>query len=221
MAGKPRSAGKRKMWKRKAPRRNRRSTVNVNRALHPIPQRYITVQKYSDTFLLNTSQTVYNFNLNSVYDPNRTGIGHQPYGFDTLATMYNRYRVIGCSWAINGYNTGSAIRIGCLVGNDVALATTISDLVERPRARFITQLPGGSTQTLKGKVSIPSVVGRSKAQYMADDRYQALVTGDPAELAILQVACANMADILIDGTALTITLEYTVEYFDMKPLAQS
>jgi len=221
MAGKPRSAGKRKQWKRK-PRRNvRKSQLVVNRALHPIPQRFITRQKYSDTFSLNTLITGYNFNLNSVYDPNRTGIGHQPYGYDTLATMYNRYRVIACSWAISCYNTGSVMRLGCLVGNDVASIVSISDLVERPRAQFITQIPGGSTQVLKGKAYIPSVVGRSKAQYMADDRYQAQVGADPSELAILQLAVGTMADGLIDGTSLTITLEYTVEYFDMKPLAQS
>jgi len=205
------------MWKRK-PRKS--TTVNVNRALQPIPQRFITKQKYSTSFPITAITGSYTFNLNSVYDPDRTGIGHQPYGFDQLAALYNRYRVIKCSYVINGYADSNALRIACLATNELPSLASVSDLVERPRARFVVQYPGANTQYLKGSVSIPSLVGRSKAQYMADDRYQATVTNDPAELALLQVAVAGMND---GGAAATlvITLEYTVEYFDMKPLGQS
>ncbi len=33
------------------------------------------------------------WNLNSLYDPDQTGTGHQPMGFDSWATLYSRYMV--------------------------------------------------------------------------------------------------------------------------------
>lgn len=192
----------------------------VNTALTPIPQRFVTKQKYSETFAINSLVPSYVYNLNSPFDPNRTGVGHQAHAFDQLAILYNRYRVISCKWIINGYSSGGALRIGYIATNDLPSLTSLSDLVERPRARFVCQNPGASTEYLKGSVSIASLVGRSKAQYMADDRYQAMTNADPSELALLQIVAASMSD----GTpeaALTITLEYTVEYFDQKPLTQS
>lgn len=214
---KPRRKFNRKRVNRKAPRR--KASVLVNRALHPLPQRYITKQKYSDVITLSAVQSTFLMNLNSVFDPNRTGVGHQPYGFDTLATLYNRYRVISCSWVINCASQ-SAVRLGCIAVNDVPTLISMSDFVERPRARFVVQQPGGNTQYLKGKQYIPSLVGRSKSEYMSDDRYQAEVTTSPQELALLQIAGFAMND----GTAaidVTITMEYTVEYFDIKQLIQS
>lgn len=206
--------------KSKRTRKPKRTTVLVNRALHPIPQRFITKQKYSDTFAISALVPSYVFNLNSTFDPNRTGAGHQPYGRDTLADLYNRYRVISCSFVINGYADNNAIRIACIATNELPSLTSVSDLCERPRARFIVQNPGGNTQYLKGSISIASLVGRTKAQYMADDRYQADVAANPAELALLQIAAGGMNDSTAAAT-LTITLEYTVEYFDMRPLGQS
>lgn len=41
------------------------------------------------------STTPFIFRLNSCYDPNYTGVGHQPRGFDQWMNIYNNYTVIG------------------------------------------------------------------------------------------------------------------------------
>ena len=33
--------------------------------------------------------------MNSLFDPDQTGTGHQPYYFDQFAALYNRYTVLG------------------------------------------------------------------------------------------------------------------------------
>lgn len=179
--------------------------------------------KYSETFMLSDlpATSRYLFNLNSIYDPNRTGIGHQPYGHDTFATMYNRYRVISCNWALNFHNPNSAIRVACIPSNEALAPANLNEVCENPRGQWKIQLPGGNTQQIKGRISIPSLVGRTKSQYMADDRYQATFGADPAELAILSIFHANLNDVAIIGTSCTITLTYFVEMFDIKHLPQS
>lgn len=198
-----------------------RKTVNVNRALQPIPQRYIASMKYSETFALSQLSPGYQYNLNSIWDPNRTGTGHQPYAHDTFQTLYNRYRVISCNWVITGYNASNAIRLVAQPANEVLSAGSVSEVCENPRAKWILQAPQSPLIKLKGKISVPSLVGRTKDQYMADDRYQAQFGASPAELAILNIYHANMADVGVDSTLCTITLTYKVEMFDVKHLGQS
>lgn len=209
-----RSKKGRKNWKRKG-----QKITNVNRALNPLASRYICKQKYSDTFNLSLSTPQYDFNLNSVYDPNRTGVGTQPYAFDQLATIYNRYRVISCSYVITATSTDT-IQVGAIAQNDSVLFTGITDMVSRPRARFMIQHPNGNTQYLKGKVYIPALVGRTKQLYMADDRFQAEVTNNPVEAAILTVMGKTLGGAPSNIT-LNIVMEYTVEYFDQKVMPAS
>lgn len=198
-----------------------RNVINNNRALAPFPQRFITKMKYSEAYTL-TALNAYSqiMRINSIFDPNTTGIGHQPYGFDQLSPIYNRYRVISCSYVINAYNGTNPIRFGVLPANDTPPVGGASELCENPRAKFAIQLPNGSTQTITGKVYLPSLTGRNKSQYMADDRYQSEMTTNPLEVAILYITGQSMTDSSVD-ILLNVTLEYTVELFDPKAIDQS
>lgn len=220
----PRKARVGKKYRKRMPRARRaaprRSTVNVNRSLQPIPQRYICKLKYAED-VYTTATGAYAMNLNSLYDPNRTGTGHQPYGFDQLATLYNRYRVIACGWRITAPSSVGTVQLGTLPANESITLATFAELKENPRAKYVIQHVGGNVQTVSGKVYIPSLVGRTKQQYMADDRYQATVTTDPAELAILNIMAANNGGVGLSGQVVNVIMEYTVEFFDVKPLAQS
>lgn len=219
----------RKAYKKRAPKS---STVLVNRVLQPFAQRYISRMKYAEQInQVGTTLgglTQFNYNLNSIFDPNRTGGGHQPYGHDTMATLYNRYRVIKCSYAISALGTGGTDGdaysiIAALPANEqVTLNGGVAEAQENPRCKFITQAPNAALKVLRGTVSLPSLVGRTKSQYMADDRYQATYGSSPNELAILNIYTG-----LLNGGSQTLTakigivLDYTVESFDVKNLIQS
>lgn len=209
------------------PRRKmmRRKTALVNRSLQPISQRYFCRMKYCENILVTSvaGAAQYAFNLNSIYDPNRTGIGHQPYGHDQLAGLYNRYRVIKCSYAISAIDSnGKYIQVSAIPSNELITVSNIAQVTENPRARYITQAPNAALKTLKGTVHLPSLVGRSKSQYMADDRYQATYGASPQEAAILTVAAQTLSGASDNmSIAFNITLTYTVESFDVINQAQS
>jgi len=199
----------------------KRPTINVNRALQPVAQRAIVKMKYCETITTDATGN-YQFNLNSVFDPNRTGIGHQPYGHDTFATLYNRYRVISCGYRIQAVQTatGAPIQLAVQPANEILLPGTVSEMKENPRSKYVTVAPGAAAVYLKGKVYLPSLVGRSKSQYMSDDRYQAQVGASPSELAILNFKSQTISDI-DSAFVCNVMLEYTVEWFDVKHLSQS
>lgn len=219
---------KRKYIKRKGGKRyrpKRKITVSALNTVGPLPPRYLTTMKYSETFSLNTINGYqYKYNLNSLWDPNRSGVGHQPYGFDQLATLYNRYRVISTSFVLDGIQSdspGTNIRLACQPSNEDITYANLSAMCEAPRTRFVVQgAQGAPLKTLKGKINLASLMGRTKTDYMADDRYSADVNQSPAEFAVLNI----MSGTLNDGGAtvnVVITMEFTVEWYDIRQVAQS
>lgn len=223
MKSKARKAGKKNYGRR---RKGYKTNSNL-RSLNPISQRYICKMKYADTAsvaLGGGTYAPYVMNLNSIFDPNRTGLGHQPYGHDTLQTLYNRYRVISCSYriSVNSADTTSQLQLAVIPTNEAISPSTISEVRENPRAKYVLQAPGDSIRVVSGKVSIPSLVGRTKSQYMADDRYQAQFGASPNELALLSMYAGPTAESGSTATVVfNIMLEYTVECFDIKHLTQS
>jgi len=201
-------------------RRGYKSTNIVGRALNPISQNYVCKLKYC-TAVNTDGNGRFVFNLNSLFDPDLTGVGHQPYGYDQLAVLYNRYRVIGTSWHVSCLKQSAPVVLAALPANETTTMLTCSEMRENPRTKFINQNPGAAVKVLSGYTSIPSLVGRTKAQYMADDRYQADVTSNPAEFARLNILVNSSADVPLAGEPLQVTLEFMVEFFDLKHLAQS
>jgi len=216
---------------RRSQRRNRRRGIRsgalttVNRSLQPFPNRYICKMKYATNIATAAASGSYVFNLNSLFDPDRTGVGHQVYGFDNLALLYNRYRVISCGWRVinpAGNFDGGSVMTACLPNNDLSIVfTDAGEMTENPRAKYIVQNPGGPITPLKGKSYIPKLVGRTKSQYMADDRYQADVTASPIEHALLYLQTFSSNGQPLPSINLHVVLEYTVEFFDVKHVAQS
>jgi len=215
------------MFKRKRvvrPKRYRRggqSTTLVNTSLRPVPSRFITKHKYAEAVTVSVAGCAkYLYNLNGMWDPNRTGIGGQPYGYDQLAQLYQRYRVIACKYVVSAVSgDGANIAVAALPSNEAltALIGTVSEARMHPRAKYITQNTGGTLKMLKGNVYLPSLVGRSKAQYMSDERYQAINTANPTELAVLNLFGQGINDDPLFNANITfnILLEYTVEWFDV------
>jgi len=224
----------RRIRKMRSKRKNVLSTIG--RTLAPIPQRFITKMKWSQvltsaagagTFgLARVSLNNLNkpeFNL-SVIPPAKP---HQPYGFDQLGVLYNRFRVISASYVIMVQaQDGSTLQVAVFPANESVVPTSISQLRESPRTRYTLQGTGAAIRPIVGKVYLPSLMGRTTAQYMADDRYQSTVDDAgfqlPSELGVLHLIAGTTTEIgPVPQINFNISMEYTVEFFDQKPLAQS
>lgn len=219
------------MFKKKAgrrynkPKRTSKKMV-INKALAPFAQRYITRMKYCDSFTLSPIVGLYRFALNSIYKPNITGTGHQPGGADTLESIYNRYRVIKAFWRIESFvdaetANNSSYQLVAVPANENINPLNAVDAREDPRAKYVVQTSGGPVRVLKGSISLPSLVGRTTAQYMADDRYQSQMGGSPVENAILNIFVNNLLGTVTPTIQCQITMTYVVEAFDVKVLGRS
>jgi len=189
----------------------------------PVSQRMRTTLKYSETYQRSGLSTYdYQFRLNGLFDPNYTGGGHQPKGFDQLAAFYQRYRVYNVRWLVEQWHSNSAVGSHLVVvpTNSNTSYSDASDAIEAPFSKHgISHLY--EMRRLNGVVDLAVLNGKTHTAYAADDTTQALVSTNPTEVLNLHV----FAEALDGSTAIIVyqkvTLLYDVEFSDPVQLGQS
>lgn len=146
----------------------------------PLPDRFFTKMKYATLTTLTTTTGVVNhlFNMGNLYDPDRSGGGHQPFGRDQFATLYNKYRVYGCKYVVTFHNTSSAYTCDCAVVLKAVTntSTDMQTVYEKPYTQFRTLAMNGaasSKATVKGYCNNAKILGVSRLRYGLDDIYSA------------------------------------------------
>lgn len=191
------------------------------------PHRYVSL-KYTDIFFVTvTTATAASqiFNLNSLFDPDRTGTGHQPYGFDQLAALYNRYRVLKCRWKIEfaaataSYNI-VVVPVNGLLASSLTTLAGFTAAAESPRSKVGLIGAGGTSVIITGGLSINALNGVTLTEYLADDRFEAQVGTSPAEVITLYVGLynPNAASVISNYS---VELTYEVDMHDIIAVAQS
>lgn len=209
---------------RKGPRRAHK--INSLMAASVRPDRLLVKLPYSDNYATNlaagTGQTRV-WNLNSIYDPDRTGIGHQPLGYDQWATFYNRYRVFKVAYniSITNLTSDSAVMGGIVPTNAAFGAFNDMSVFEQPHMKkfHIGSVASNSTKTLKGVIHLPRITGRPLVSYKSDNVYQAQFTASPNE-----IMCLNLLTYPLNsnaGIVMSVRLVYFVELYDPKPMPLS
>lgn len=134
-------------------RRFRRRSVTrpvVSRSLGiGFPKRMVITHKYQEIQTVTSTAGVlqkYQWSVNSLYDPNTTGGGHQPMYFDQVAALYDHYVVIGSKiriTVIGNVSTTPGFFAGCYIDDDTTTSTVsdITRLAEQTQGRFITVAP--------------------------------------------------------------------------------
>lgn len=135
-------------YKKKTYKR-RRKTVKRRSVIGGFPTKWIAKLKYSQHFTLNPGAglgAVQVFRANSCFDPDVTGIGHQPSNFDRFMLNYDRFTVLGSKCLFHEVqNVNASIEPGTMVlhlsqdGTDIATAHAsggINNILEQPRLAY-------------------------------------------------------------------------------------
>jgi hypothetical protein len=162
------------------------------------------------------------FNLNSIFDPDRTGVGHQPLGYDQWSGFYSRYRVLGVRAIVHFQNISTDGARVTIAGTNSTTALTTLSAAEQPfsQNKMIGGLNGNSTGWLSYDYSIPRVVGRSMTSYLGSDNNAAVFGSNPAEVAILHLFVYNLTGGVVNVQA-EVKLLYDVILYDAVELPDS
>lgn len=103
----------------RAPTASQMWNTRLYRLNTPMPSTFPTRLRYFSNFTVNPGAAgtagVHVFSANGAYDPDITGAGHQPRGFDNIATMYKTYQVIKSSISV-WYSSRNSNTYGCICG---------------------------------------------------------------------------------------------------------
>ena len=229
----------RKPYKKRAGRRPRRrksrressKRIVAFKNPSPLPTKFKCVMRYSDPYIKipvpsDAFLGAYIYTCNGLYDPNVTGAGHQPSGFDQLMTMYDHFVVIGAKAIVTFVNNDTTDAM--IVGIDVRDSTNAQPdsrvIIESGTAKYanISNRDGGTNQvTIEYKVNPSKFLGRSKP--LSDPQLKGGATGNPTEQCYFHIFAGNLVDQSALGDAVTanIIIEYQVILIEPKPVGLS
>lgn len=216
---------KRRFAKRKWGRKRRGNVFNKA----PMPNKFASKLRYQEVVSVNPGAAgtagVYVFSANGIFDPNYTGTGHQPRGFDQLMTMYDHYTVIGAKIVVDFISEGSYDNICWIALKDSSTADADPNDYLEARNVVSTMLPhsgtGGNTTTrrLSKKYSTRKFLGRSKP--MSDPELKGSTSSNPAEQAWFHIGIAPTTSVDESAMNIQVRLEYLVVFHEPRQPTQS
>ena len=218
--------GKRKRYRTKRKYGNPR-TLQVSGMNSPLPRKFVTKLIYADNGTIDPAIGQvgdYVFSCNGLYDPNITGAGHQPRGFDQLMLMYDHYIVLGAKIVVrfSNPNNASAIMAGIAIRDQNTNDPNVLNWEEDSyiKKTVVSSNAGSAVASLAHSVNPNKFLSRSKP--LSDPQLKGDVGNNPTEQAYFHVGMWPL-----DGAsnlsvcAFAVQIEYIVAFIEPKIVGES
>lgn len=174
----------------------------------------------------------YFFSANGMFDPNITGTGHQPIGFDQMMLMYEQATVVRSSIQVT-FNVGPGLtgEFGVALFPDASALTNPSQLVENGLVNYVPLTSGSSTfqnQRIRSVVRLDCDIckyfgRRGIRSLLNDDNLYTTAAANPVEQAYYGVVAWQISP---DGSTTTslgfdVLISYDVIYWEPRKLTES
>jgi len=235
----PRAKRKRTYGKRKRTFKKKRTYKNKkfgqrNLILGGFPKSKIVKLRYVTEVVLDAAtgvNAVHAFRANSLFDPDYTGIGHQPSNFDRWANIYDHYTVLGSKITVRytPHATASTTPgyLGIALTDSGTVTSTVNalNLLERKlvnsryRAIGINENQHGF-KPLTHTFSAQKFFGKSKGSLINDGQYRGKMGNggtNPGELAFFEIFAASMHGNNPGQLPLLITIDFIAVLNEPKP----
>lgn len=139
----------------------------------PFPSMMKNRLRYVENILIGTvaqsdDANIHYLSCNGIHDPSVSGTGHQPYGHDVVASLYNHYRVDKSVITITPSTGGSQVIWGVALTDDTATSVTDNVMQERKLVKYSVMpsvdsiIPQTISMTWKPDLSFPVGGGEQK-----------------------------------------------------------
>jgi len=174
----------------------------VERWMPLFPPRTKKMLRYSGNFGLTSTAGVvasYVLRANDCFDPDFTGTGHQPMGFDQMMVFYNHFCVVSCRLiACMKSASGTALTAAIRVDASSTPLTVIDQIIEFGGLVQVEleSIGGfGANKVLQMDVSIPRIQGVSVKAITADPTLRGDAATSPTEVTYFHVHIWNAAGV--------------------------
>lgn len=220
---------RKKSIKDRVPRRDPRRYADITWSPTNLADRTMVKLKYMERIVFTSTAGVQSsqvFRGNSLFDPNQTGTGQQPLGFDEWCNFYANYRVKGAK--INVQYVSPSSTTSATQTWDVALypalVTTIADQASakvQPLVKYRMGNLGSNTIRLSSYVSTSKMFGTNKKAIDINDDYGALINTNPVNVWFFNMCCQPCDQSTSGSIVAYVTITYYAEFYNKKTLALS
>lgn len=154
----------------------------------------------------------YVFSCNGIWDPNVSGVGHQPTGFDQLMLIYQEFQVIGAKIRVEFANTDTGAHqiVGVAVMGTATEQVDTRVMIENGGCKYKTITPRNGSRdftTITMGVNPNKWLGRSKPRSV--DELKGTSSGNPAQQCYFHVFAQDYG---ASGDTAPVGLEVQIDY---------
>lgn len=163
------------------------------------------------------------YRINGAQDPDQSGTGPTPLGFNEYATLYTMYRVLAMRIQVvaSGVTTATpALATVTLMPNPRQVtapadpATWGAEYLAVSKPIVLGTTGGNNTVTLDKTYYPWEVLRIPKSTYMADMDYASLVTTLPVKQQYLMLGINSVGSAVAGTLSTTVVISYLVEFFE-------
>ncbi len=228
----PRRKYKKRRYKKRTYRRKKRSNFNrrsgpgLTRAF-PIGKKFVFKTRYFDRLValnpgaggLAVSQV---YSLNGLFDPDISGVGHQPIGFDQIMPLYDHYTVIGARARVTFSNTSALHSQICMLHlkDSATTSVDVDSIIENGLTRYsvVGPLAADSVKSMTINCSVKKFFSKN---IMDENNFQGTITSNPSEQVYLHLTVAPMEGLDSSEVNCNVLIEYVAVLTEPKQLASS
>lgn len=199
---------------------------------YPLPLSFRTKLRYAQEVNFNPGAGSFATNVfaaSSLYDPDNTGTGHQPYGFDQLCSstgLYDQFLVLGARCRVHMISRESTT-VGFialqLTDTNSVTASEVAQVMEQPLTEYsIVPVTSACLPiTLESSYDAAKFYGVSQAALRARTDLMGSFSGNPAENAWFVIFVTGLLSGDLTNTPVLVDIEYDVLFQEPRKLGMS
>ena len=216
-------AGKRRYRRRLRAHRRRGYAPSINTGT-PLGSRHACNLRYAQSFQFTPGTTAVDqtFRANSCFDPDLTGTGHQPYGFDQLMLFFDHYCVTGARIKVTFSGGPQCVYNGMvLLKSDASSLTgsTMDTLKEQNAGKICTVFPDSMVRTISKGFSARKFF--TCKDPVGEDELNGSLTANPIEAAYFHVCAGGVGGQSATATWVQVVIDYHVVFSEPRTLLSS
>jgi hypothetical protein len=196
--------------------------------ISPLPHTLRTKLKYAEHVVITGTSGalgLYVFNASSLYDPNYTGTGHQPRGFDQLMPLYDHFVVTKSRAKVQFVPTStSATMAGIAVSATVNNQGDWDDYAEGPYSvcgALDAAVTSGGLRVLQLDISYDAKKNLGIPDPLTADKLQGTISANPVDNAFYHIFIQHAGETNSVSCNVLVEIEYECAFIEPLNPAQS
>ena len=191
------------------------------------PKKMLMTHKYNEVIThTSTSGAVafFKFNCNGMYDTNNSGVGIQPYYFDSMIGLYDHYTVIGSKIKIKVVPVtvpAVSFQVSLSQNDDNSQTNASLSGTATQSSGSIFIFPAGSTDTVKTLTNKWSAKKTFGGSVLGNDNLQGTSSANPTEVTMWSIGLQALDATSTISVYIMVEIEFIAVWDELKDVIQS